>query len=393
MGSELVRGVPRISWFANLFGVGSLSSRRGFFRDSGVPCGMPIAQLRQVSGPLQRAGNALRRWPTRRGLLLTLTDAEGRAAQGEASPLPGYSSDTLEECEAALGALDWSRVEPLDPNRDLVSQLERQSDLLPPACPAARCALETALLDLCGQQHGMPAWRLLSASDEVAPLAVAALVDAFQPERLLDSAMALVDQGFDTLKLKVGLEDSDDQLELLGELRARVGSLVRLRFDANQIWTFKRAVRQLELLSRFEPEFVEEPCEELWTLPGSPVPLAVDESLQELGSLESVADASRRCNVRVLVLKPMTLGLVRALRIAQEASRLGLHVIVSHTFDGPVGLSSAAALGLALGSREYASGLAPHAGLPVWPAVELPFGATQIQPWERPGLGLPDCSP
>ena len=58
---------------------------------------IPIAA--PLGGPVQNARTA---WTRREGLLLRLRDEEGRVGQGEASPLPDYSPDTLAGCRAAL---------------------------------------------------------------------------------------------------------------------------------------------------------------------------------------------------------------------------------------------------------------------------------------------------
>jgi L-alanine-DL-glutamate epimerase-like enolase superfamily enzyme len=42
---------------------------------------------------------------------------------------------------------------------------------------------------------------------------------------------------------------------------------------------------------------------------------------------------------------------------------MGLHVVVSHLFDGPIALSAAGALALAIGSQDFAQGIAPHPAL------------------------------
>src|SRR5262245_37167881 len=95
-----------------------------------------------MSVPGARAGT-LRR-TERKGLLLELETPDGIHAEGEASPLPGYSSDDLATCHAALSSTDWSSItEP-----ESVAVLEH----LPALPPAARFALETALLEVASRR-------------------------------------------------------------------------------------------------------------------------------------------------------------------------------------------------------------------------------------------------
>ena len=60
-------------------------------------------ERRRVSVRTPRAQDARRTWPTRDSLLVRLTDTAGYEGVGEASPLPGYSQDLLEDVEPALG--------------------------------------------------------------------------------------------------------------------------------------------------------------------------------------------------------------------------------------------------------------------------------------------------
>ena len=74
------------------------------------------ARIFEVTGTLGAdASNASRAWRERRGLLLEICDREGRIGQGEASPLPGFSSDTLAEARADLLGVDWAGLPDLDP--------------------------------------------------------------------------------------------------------------------------------------------------------------------------------------------------------------------------------------------------------------------------------------
>ena len=111
----------------------------------------------------------------------------------------------------------------------------------------------------------------------------------------------------------------------------------------------------------------------------SPVPLARDESLLD----------EPRADVAVWVLKPMALGgLTRCLELAARARESDIDVIVSHLLDGPVALSAAAALSLAVGAPNRAAGLYPPPGLGAWPERPLPaFTQANLIRRDTPGLG------
>jgi L-alanine-DL-glutamate epimerase-like enolase superfamily enzyme len=148
----------------------------------------------------------------------------------------------------------------------------------------------------------------------------------------------------------------------------------------------------LEQLVEFEPEFVEEPFEQgvLEQLAASPVPLALDESLQQHYALDHFAPLLSKLNVRVVVFKPMALGgMSRCISLAARARLLGLHVVISHLFDGPIALAAAGALALVIASPDYAQGLALHPALsldPLHSVRNVRLGKLWLT--EDPGLSL-----
>lgn len=354
------------------------------------PLRIEAAELRPYGGRLRSlAGNARARWTVRRGLLLRLADGEGLIGQGEASPLPDYSPDSLDRARACINAMLWDRFE-LDLSRRPRDVIAEVVDHVDPASPAARFAVETALFDLVGQRLRRPVHSLL-ADEPPSRRPLAALLTSESPEATHEAARAAVARGFGTLKIKIG-RDFAAELAMLVRLRADLGPKVALRLDANQRLDPAEAFAQLGALAEVAPEFVEEPVplEAMVRMPKSGVSIALDESLQHPDAELRIAGTLDRGFANVLVLKPMALGgSLRCLRLAQLARRRGATIVVSHLLDGPVGRVAAGELALALGG-ERAAGLAEHPGLTAWPAVEAPsFERTELLPHVLPGLGLP----
>ena len=328
-----------------------------------------------------------------RSVLVRATDSSGRVGVGEASPLPGYSPDEAGACARALAALDPATLPALSSDgRALASELGALASALPNALPAAQHALQTAALDLEAQRRGEPIWALLRRAGPVCGpvpslLPVAALLDQTSDESALASADRALGRGVRTLKLKLGRRGFDDELALLERLRARVGAAIQIRLDVNRLWSAEDAPARLAGVTGVRPELVEEcmPAAALARFESSPVPLAVDESLQDPSFVEQLPES-----VRALVLKPMALGgYARCLELASWAHARGLDVIVSHLFDGPVALAAAAHLALAVGSSQRAAGLAEHSGLDPWPRVRIPLvREAHLLCDDAPGLGL-----
>jgi o-succinylbenzoate synthase len=325
----------------------------------------------------QPVGNTQQRWPARHGLILRIWDAAGRQGIGEASPLPGLSPDSLADCAAALHDIH-QRLAGVD------------SDGWPQAPglvgrPSAEFAFESAVLDLAGRVTGCSAAALLAGRPPWPTVELNALVDS------LDAARQARQRGMTTLKLKIGGPDWAAELRLLSSLRQELGGDWQLRLDANGGFAVELARQRLGELLPLSPQLVEQPTRpgQLAGLGRCAVAWAADESLADPAEATQLLHAD---GCVAWVLKPALLGLRRArqLAVAAQAQRLG--VIVTHLFDGPVGLAAASELALSLPAVPWACGLDRHPGLSAWPAVALPHQPDPqqplLKPHQRAGLGF-----
>jgi L-alanine-DL-glutamate epimerase-like enolase superfamily enzyme len=354
--------------------------------------------------------NALVHWSSRTTLLLRLHDArsdgaagpsgDGWGGGGEASPLPNYSSDTLAACERALLALPVAELNELDALSSPREVLAGAQRLLPADVPAARFALETALLDRLGLRLQRPLWSLLrecvaeqhagnhdvDPSGTQGPLPLCALLSCQDPGLAGDQARRHVAAGVRCFKLKIGpgvLQPAQERV--LRCLRAELGAAVQLRLDANGSLDRATLGDTLQRLASYAPEFVEEPI--LRPLPEelshSPCPWALDESLQTLepARLDELVSLS---TCRALVLKPTTLGgFSRCLGLARLGRRHDCEPVISHALEGPLGWLACVHLAMAL-RPGAAAGLwpLPHQA----PAARLSHGAELDTP-HTAGLG------
>jgi o-succinylbenzoate synthase len=332
------------------------------------------------SGPMGPAGRSVM---TREGALLTLTDDRGTTGVGEASPLPGYSPDTLDEAMASLESGAASLLDAALPEALADIHLDVPS-------PAARFALETALLDLLGRRQGVPARALLGAPRAVA---ISGYAGAAGASGVVAAVRALLDVGIGTVKVKVGGGSFEADRAAVARLRGELGDAWTLRLDANGAWSLDEARANLESLAAYDISLVEQPVAgaELLQLGETAIPWAADESLllpAVRDRLLDPKDRTARLGCAALVLKPALLGGFLACdAIARRAAPLRLGVIVTHLFDGPVALAACRALARSLSVTPLASGLGPHPGLAAWAAH--PFAAG---PWvgddDAPGLGV-----
>lgn len=356
-----------------------------------------------VRGPLTGGvEQARRQWRERSGLWLRLEDADGLIGHGEASPLPGFSPDTLDDVIAALEPWDPTRVS-VDETAPIRPQVRAVVEGLPGTVPALRFAVETALFDLLGKRLGKPYHRLLSEDADPEAIPVAALITTLDPGPARGQARAALDRGLRHLKVKIGRPDAWlQELALLEDLHDAFGDELVLRLDANGMLPPGELDERLAALAPLAPELLEEPVASTVLLAlveegrlQSPVPLALDETLLLPGAFERLVPWMRDGGCRALVLKPMALGgALRCLELAERARDFGVASFVTHLFDGPIGRAAAAGLALALPGERLACGLDEHAGLGIWPGMgsAMVVGGRVVGS-ERPGLGVEDGGP
>jgi O-succinylbenzoate synthase len=257
-------------------------------------------------------------WAIREGVLLRVSEAEGRVAYAESAPIPWFGTETP---AAALELL-----------KGLGEQFETaELAQLPCGHPCTVGALRRAVGQLAG--GGLP------APEPGTALRCAALLPAGRPARtrLREQAEA----GFRCFKWKVGVLDADDELAMLDDLLSELPSGAQLRLDANGAWDGRRAARWLERCSGLPIEFIEQPvapdargAEDLLLGLASdfPVTLALDESIV---ADEQIARWLGLGWPGVLVVKPSLLG--DPLARLEELHRAGARVVFSSALETRVG--------------------------------------------------------
>lgn len=313
----------------------------------------------------------------REGWLVRLETDAGLTGYGDCAPLPQAGTETL-ECAAARLAAMAAELAGMAPQAALDSLDAGAAD-----APAARCGLETALLDVLAQQAGLPLARWLNPLSS-SSVKINAVIGALDREAVA-RALAAAEAGHAVLKLKVGVFPPKAELARLRDLAASLPVGAALRLDANRAWSEAEAGAFLGRLAGLPVESVEDPLadpglEGLQRLQaGVPFPLAVDESLLALGVDALLA----RRPVRRIVLKPMVLGGLRpALALAHRAREAGMECVVTTTVDSAVGVRAALHLAAAV-----ANGLAHGLATSAWLARDV-GSPPPPEPGSAPGLGM-----
>ncbi|MDB6094056.1 MAG: o-succinylbenzoate synthase [Verrucomicrobia bacterium] len=301
-------------------------------------------------------------WTEREGIVVRLTDAAGTESFGEASPIPWFGTETVDEIEAVC--------------RELGAQVDaaRLSSV-----PSKFACLKNALA---AAQSAADAW-----PPRQKHLGVAALIPAGR------AALAAIppkgEAGFRVFKWKVGVDDIADELGLLDDVCAALPEGGKLRLDANGAWDRRQAERWLERCADRPVEFVEQPSfvqaaegesrvrkgeDLLLGLAESyPTPIALDESLV------GAADIERWLGVGwpgIWVVKPALLA--DAAHAIETLGRAKADVVFSSALE--TGAGAAAALRIAFAWPGKARAL----GFGVWPLfVDSRFDGPYAAPFIR----------
>lgn len=211
----------------------------------------------------------------------------------------------------------------------------------------ASTGVEMALYDLLGKRAGLPLYKLLGGKyrDRIESIAFIPTQDS---DQLVKEGLAAVNDGFRTIKIKVGTHPDLDG-ELVRRLREAVGPEVQIRADLNQALTVGSAKRLLRRLEPYDLQYLEQPLllteldatHDLRLI--TTVPIALDESAY---TMEDVLEIVRRRAADVILVDPHQAGGIwpckKAAAIAEAAAiPVGLHS------GGELGVSMAAMLHLA----------------------------------------------
>ena len=105
-------------------------------------------------------------------------------------------------------------------------------------------AIDTALWDCLGQQHGVPCWQLWGGVHTRIPAYAMVGWLNYNDEEVQAICAQAVNQGFRAVKIKVGYPTLAEDVERVAVVRRAVGEQIGIMVDANQSLTAAEAVRR-----------------------------------------------------------------------------------------------------------------------------------------------------
>jgi L-alanine-DL-glutamate epimerase-like enolase superfamily enzyme len=330
-------------------------------------------------------------WPggtrhTASGLVIELRTDDGLVGIGECPgpTLPAIQTIVERELAQFLIGQDPFAVE------RLVHRMEEFSRNWNQLAAYAISGIEMALLDLKGKALDLPVAELLGGvcRDEAR---VVGYLFIDEPTANADRAADFVARGYDELKLKVGRDLAQDH-DTLAAIRDRVGPGVKIRIDANMMWSAPAAIKWIRGLSRYDLQYVEQPVPDFdlaalaQVRRAVDVPIAADEACTDLRSVLALLRAEA-CDVFV-VYPSEAGGLTRARHIAAVADAAGKWCVVGSWAE--LGVATAANAHLVASSTNFPFANDTHYPLQETDVLDEPLdldGGTLTLP-RGPGLGV-----
>ncbi|MFB6206873.1 MAG: dipeptide epimerase [Haloglomus sp.] len=317
-----------------------------------------------------------------RNAIVRVTDGAGRVGIGGATPTE-YYGETRETMTGTLPDLLTVVEDVGDPHQR--QRIERRLRTVaggPRAHPAARSAVSIAVHDLACKQLDVPLYRLwgLDPDTTVETCYTVGLAD---PDEMADRAAAIVDAGYDVLKVKLG---SDRDRERVRAVRD-VAPDATIRVDANEAWDPETAIAMSDWLADRGIEFVEQPVSAddpegmARVREEGALPVAADESCVVPADLPQVTDVA---DIAVVKLAKCG-GPWTAMRMVQAARAHDLDVMMGCMTESNASIAPAAHFAPLLDYADLDGSLLldgdPVAGVP------MPAGRVDLAALDRPGTG------
>lgn len=281
--------------------------------------------------------------------IISITDIEepGVEGMGECGPLVGLSVDDIPDFETRL-------IEVCD----LFNELDLQvfpfnlgiilDQVVPLELPSIRFGIEMALLDFMNGGRRIYFNNAFTAGEK--GILMNGLIWMGSFDEMTEQFQRKIEQGYTTLKMKVGAIDFEQECRILNKVRSQYSSReITLRVDANGAFTNDNVMERLKRLAEFDLHSIEQPLKagqidcmtELCEI--SPIPIALDEELIGISDYRQKFALLKKIKPRYVILKPTLLGGFRHTKEWVEiANRLDIPWWITSALESNIGLSAIA---------------------------------------------------
>ena len=281
-----------------------------------------------------------------RNVVVKITTNTGSYGWGEGSPMEQITGDSQSSNYAMA-----KKMAALLIGKDPLAINARMSELnaLTVGDSSVRSAFDIALHDLAAKTANMPLYQYLGGQRrELRTNMTIGMQDTVEQTRL--RTRALLDAGFDAIKLKVGRPGLADVAHVAA-VRELAGPDVSIKIDSNQGWDYPTAVNNLRAMAGLNLQYSEQPLP-VWDYDNLvrlrrtvDLPLCADESVFTHHDALKLVKAGAVDYLNIKLGKAG--GICTGLKINAIAEAAGIKCMIGCFGESRLGLSAAAHLAMA----------------------------------------------
>lgn len=346
-------------------------------------------QIAKLRIPLIRPFiTALRRTEHVEDIVVIITTDNGLQGYGSAASTPVITGDSQESIIGALQILAAKLLNKYLANFEELLLLVQNSLV---NNTSAKAAMDIALHDLVAKQLQVPLYKFLGGGKpELKILTTVSVKDA---EEMVEDAKLFVSQGFETLKIKVGLNPAED-IARLKAIRQAVGNSIHILSDANQGWDAKSALQIIDSLAANDLgiAMVEQPVKAWdyanlkYVRDNSRIPIYADESAFSLRDVTKIISGEIADGINIKLMKSG--GIYAARPIYDLATAHNIPCMAGCMLESPIGLAAMASFVVGRSNIKFVD-LDPITMIkynPIQGGVHLDGATLSLS--ELPGLGI-----
>jgi muconate cycloisomerase len=210
----------------------------------------------------------------------------------------------------------------------------------------AKCAIQTALLDIQSQRLGIPVSELLGGRlrDSISVLWVLASGDT--DKDIAEAKKMIAAKRHNIFKLKIGSRPLEQDVEHVLAIKQALGQEISIRVDVNRAWSELTAIKGIKMLQDGGVDLIEQPCaiqniDAMQRLTRKfDIAIMADESLM---GPQSAYELAKRNAASVFAVKvAQSGGLTEACEVGKLANLAGIDLYGGTMLEGPVGTIASA---------------------------------------------------
>jgi L-alanine-DL-glutamate epimerase-like enolase superfamily enzyme len=288
---------------------------------------------------------AIRKTSSVNDVVILIKTSDGKIGYGSAASTPAITGDSIESIIATIKNI----IAPKLINKEIyaLNDLLHFTQNCVKGNSSAKAAIDIALHDLFAQYCNLPLYKFLGANNNTITTSI--MISLKDPMAMADDASKFINQGFDTIKIKLG-QDATTDIERVKLVRQAVGDKCKLVVDANQGWDCKLALQIIKAINIYNVAFIEQPVKaqaiEYLSLirHNSDNLIIADEScFSKEDALNLVKNAA--CDgINIKLMKSG--GLKNANAIYDIATTANMKVMVGCMLESPIGIAAIASFAL-----------------------------------------------